>query len=56
MAVFDIDGSNTIELPEFLSFVKSQYREACGRIVDMTQTPGYFPLSFCCEYNVICLQ
>ena len=22
MAVFDIDGSNTIELPEFLSFVK----------------------------------
>lgn len=47
MAVFDIDGSNTIELPEFLSFVKSQYHEACGRIVDMTQTPGSLPFFSC---------
>lgn len=39
MAVFDVDGEGTIELPEFMSLLKSQQREANLRIRDLTEYP-----------------
>jgi hypothetical protein len=39
MAVFDVDGAGTIELPEFLSFVKNQYKDSVARIQDIMETP-----------------
>jgi hypothetical protein len=38
IAVFDMDGEGLIELPEFLTFVKSQYNDAVSRIRDMTES------------------
>jgi hypothetical protein len=37
---YDVDGEGLIEMPEFLSFVKSQYHEAANRIRDMTENMG----------------
>lgn len=37
---YDVDGEGLIELPEFLSFVKSQHTEAAMRIRDMTENMG----------------
>jgi hypothetical protein len=38
--LYDVDGAGLIELPEFLSFVKSQQQEAHMRIRDMTENMG----------------
>lgn len=37
---YDVDGEGLIELPEFLSFVKSQQLEAAMRVRDMTENMG----------------
>lgn len=39
LAVFDVDGAGTIDLPEFLSLLKSQHREATHRIKELTEYP-----------------
>ena len=38
--LYDVDGAGLIELPEFLSFIKSQQQEAHMRIRDMTENMG----------------
>eukprot|EP00602_Paraphysomonas_sp_CaronLab_P004794 CAMPEP_0185021358 /NCGR_PEP_ID=MMETSP1103-20130426/4051_1 /TAXON_ID=36769 /ORGANISM="Paraphysomonas bandaiensis, Strain Caron Lab Isolate" /LENGTH=1351 /DNA_ID=CAMNT_0027552843 /DNA_START=296 /DNA_END=4348 /DNA_ORIENTATION=+ len=40
MAMFDINGDGTIELPEFINFIKYQYKSAIARIRDMTESPA----------------
>ena len=39
LAVFDVDGTGTIDLNEFLSLLKSQNREATIRIKEMVEYP-----------------
>jgi hypothetical protein len=38
MARYDVDGTGTIELPEFLGFVKSLHEDAAVRMKDMSET------------------
>lgn len=38
MARYDIDGMGTIELPEFIGFVKSLHEDASKRMKDMSET------------------
>eukprot|EP00606_Chrysophyceae_sp_TOSAG23-5_P000693 GSChrysophyteH2.ASY1.ANO1.40.1 assembled CDS len=37
MDMYDIDGEGAIGLPEFLAFLKSQYKEATTRLEEMTE-------------------
>lgn len=40
MNTYDIDGGGTIEIEEFMHFIKSQYIEATERIRDLTESLG----------------
>ena len=40
MSAFDMDGSGTIELPEFMTIIKNQYKDAVARIQELMETPA----------------
>ena len=49
---YDLDGEGLIEMPEFLSFVKSQHAEAANRIRDMTENMGMVSQLVGCNFHI----